>query len=174
MISISNQSFSTFPAKVLLNFNKVAFSRSGLDEKKNEMEHSSGHQKGGEGSSRTSKVWSIINLKCPRCHRGNLFSETNPYTFKDGMKMPDNCQVCQQDFKIEPGFYIGALWASFPIVIVLMAFFSILLLAVFKMQLEWFFVSITLILLLLQPLIIRIGRSIWIHIFVHHKEFKNE
>lgn len=138
------------------------------------MKHSSGHPKSKNGRGTRSKAWSIINFKCPRCHRGNLFSKTNPYTFKDGMKMPDNCPICQQDFKIEPGFYIGALWASFPIVIVLMAFFSIILLAVLKKQLEWFFVSITLILLLLQPVIIRLGRSIWIHIFVHHKEFKNE
>lgn len=88
--------------------------------------------------------------------------------------MPDNCLVCRQDFKIEPGFYIGALWASFPIVILLMAIFSILLLGVCKMQLEWFFVCITLILLLLQPIIIRLGRSIWIHIFVHHEGSADE
>lgn len=133
------------------------------------MKRSSDNPNKGKDPGTRSKTWSIINLKCPRCHKGNLFSKTNPYTFKDGLKMPDNCPICQQDFKIEPGFYIGALWVSFPIVIVLMALLSILLLAVFKMQLEWFFVSITLILLLLQPVIIRIGRSIWIHIFVHHE-----
>jgi uncharacterized protein (DUF983 family) len=119
---------------------------------------------------KTSKLHSILNLNCPRCHQGKLFSNKNPYTFKDGLNMPDNCPVCHQDFKIEPGFYIGALWVSFPIVIVLMAMFSLLFLAYFKMQLEWFFAAITLILLILQPLIIRTGRAIWIHIFVAFKE----
>lgn len=114
------------------------------------------------------KLYSIARLKCPRCHQGNLFTKRNPYSFKDSMKMPDRCAVCNQDFQIEPGFYIGALWTSFPIVIFIMAFLSILLLVFVKMELEWFFVSITVILLLLQPIIIRLGRAIWINIFVDY------
>lgn len=82
--------------------------------------------------------------------------------------MPDRCPVCNQDFQIEPGFYIGALWTSFPIVIFIMTLLSILLLVLIKMELEWFFVAITVILLLLQPIIIRLGRVIWINIFVDY------
>lgn len=115
-----------------------------------------------------SKLSSIARLKCPRCHSGNLFTKRNPYSFKDSMKMPDRCAVCNQDFQIEPGFYIGALWTSFPIVIFIMALLSILLLVFVKMELEWFFVAITVILLLLQPIIIRLGRAIWINIFVDY------
>ena len=80
--------------------------------------------------------------------------------------MPDRCLVCNQDFQIEPGFYIGALWTSFPIVIFIMTLLSVLLLVFVKMQLEWFFVVITIILFSLQPIIIRLGRAIWINIFV--------
>ena len=82
------------------------------------------------------------------------------------MQMPDRCPVCNQDFQIEPGFYIGALWTSFPIVIFIMALLSMLLLVYFKMDLNWFFVTITIILFLLQPIIIRLGRAIWINVFV--------
>lgn len=150
------------------------FSNSGTNKVTGEMAYSSNSAKKVRSRGARSKVWSIVNLKCPHCQRGNLFSKTNPYTLKGGLKMPENCLVCRQDFKIEPGFYIGALWASFPIVILLMAIFSILLLGACKMQLEWFFVCISLILLLLQPIIIRLGRSIWIHIFVHHEESADE
>ena len=80
--------------------------------------------------------------------------------------MPGRCPVCNQDFQIEPGFYIGALWTSFPIVIFIMTLLSILLLVFVKMKLEWFFVAITIILFSLQPIIIRLGRAIWINIFV--------
>ncbi|WP_166444612.1 DUF983 domain-containing protein [Dyadobacter bucti] len=117
-----------------------------------------------------SKLFSVARLKCPRCHKGDLFVKQNPYSFKDGMKMPDRCPVCGQDFQIEPGFYIGALWTSFPIVIFIMALLSILLLVFIKMDLNWFFVTLTLILFLLQPLIIRLGRAIWINIFVDYEE----
>ena len=84
--------------------------------------------------------------------------------------MPDHCPVSGQDIKIEPGFYIGALWTSFPIVIFLMTLLSILLLVFVKMELEWFFVAITLILFSLQPIIIRLGRAIWISIFVDYDQ----
>ncbi len=120
--------------------------------------------------SKMSKLFSVARLKCPRCHKGDLFVKQNPYSFKDGMKMPDRCPVCGQDFQIEPGFYIGALWTSFPIVIFIMALLSILLLVFIKMDLNWFFVTLTLILFLLQPLIIRLGRAIWINIFVDYEE----
>jgi succinate-acetate transporter protein len=82
--------------------------------------------------------------------------------------MPDSCLVCGQDFKIEPGFYIGALWTSFPIVIFIMTLLSVLLLVYLKMELNLFFVVLTAILFLLQPIIIRYGRAIWIHVFVDY------
>ena len=117
-----------------------------------------------------SKLSSILTCKCPRCRKGNLFVNRNPYSFKNSLAMPDHCPVCSQDFKIEPGFYIGALWTSFPIVIVIMTLLSVLLLAYFKMEMNWFFVTLTVVLLLLQPIIIRLGRSIWIHVFVKYEE----
>ncbi len=80
--------------------------------------------------------------------------------------MPERCPVCNQDFKIEPGFYIGALWTSFPIVIVIMTILSIFLLAYLKMEMNLFFVVISVILFSLQPVIIRLARAIWINIFV--------
>jgi uncharacterized protein (DUF983 family) len=116
-----------------------------------------------------SKIYSIAGLKCPRCHEGNLFVVKNPYSFKNGLDMPDRCPVCNQDFKIEPGFYIGALWASFPIVIIFMAILSVILLIGFGLSVTPFFIIISSVLLLLQPLIIRWGRAIWINIFVRYE-----
>jgi len=115
-----------------------------------------------------SKLLSVIRQSCPRCHEGHLFATKNPYNFKEGIRMYDSCTVCNQDFKIEPGFYIGALWTSFPIVIIIMAFLSILMLAYFKVSLNYFFVILSVSLFLLQPIITRLGRSIWIHIFVKY------
>ncbi|MCF0057998.1 DUF983 domain-containing protein [Dyadobacter sp. CY356] len=117
-----------------------------------------------------SKIVNVVRMRCPRCHQGKLFTKQNPYSLKDGLKMPDNCSVCGQDFKIEPGFYIGALWTSFPIVIFLMTLLSVFLLVFIKMPLEWFFVTITIILFSLQPIIIRLGRAIWINIFVDYDQ----
>jgi uncharacterized protein (DUF983 family) len=116
-----------------------------------------------------SRIYSIIRMKCPRCRKGNLFVKRNPYSFKEALNMPDRCHLCNQDFKIEPGFYIGALWTSFPIVIVIMTLLSVFLLVYIKMDMNWFFVVITVILFSLQPIIIRLARAIWINIFVNYE-----
>jgi uncharacterized protein (DUF983 family) len=118
-----------------------------------------------------SKLTGILKMKCPRCRQGNLFSNSNPYILKDGLKMPEKCNVCGQDFKIEPGFYIGALWTSFPIVIFLLAILSVYLLVYLKMEMNLFFVVISVVLFGLQPIIVRLGRVIWISIFVDYDPF---
>ena len=58
------------------------------------------------------KLYSIIKLKCPRCHRANLFLTRNPYNLKMFDKMPDKCPVCGEDFVRESGFYWGAMMVS--------------------------------------------------------------
>lgn len=115
-----------------------------------------------------SNLLSVLKQTCPRCHKGFLFRKRNPYSLKDGINMYDSCPVCNQDFKIEPGFYIGALWTSFPIVIALMAILSVFCLVYFELPLNYFFVILTISLFLLQPIITRLGRSIWIHIFIKY------
>ncbi|QVY64419.1 DUF983 domain-containing protein [Polaribacter sp. Q13] len=64
------------------------------------------------------KLYSILNLKCPRCQIGNLFKNPGFFVFTEILEMPDKCAHCKQDFKIEPGFYSAALWISYPIVLI--------------------------------------------------------
>lgn len=84
------------------------------------------------------------------------------------LTMPDNCPVCNQDFKIEPGFYIGALWTSYPIVVV----FGIILFVILSLILNLTFFPTAFIiatsLIVLQPAIMRWGRAIWIGITVKY------
>jgi hypothetical protein len=115
-----------------------------------------------------SKLYSIINLKCPRCHEGNLFCDKNPYELKTMLNMPVRCLVCQQDFVMEPGFYSGALWASYPIVIGVLVLTWLILNQVLGLS-SYVFVTGTLAALVLQPIIMRLGRSAWIHVFVTYR-----
>lgn len=83
--------------------------------------------------------------------------------------MPDRCPNCGQDFIIEPGFYLGALWVSYPIVIALELLFIVISLFVFKQTLAVSFIVASLLLLLLSPVLIRVSRSLFIHINVGFK-----
>ena len=84
--------------------------------------------------------------------------------------MHNSCTICDQDFQIEPGFYIGALWTSFPVVVLLMAIMAGVLIGVFGVDPERSIIAIAVILFALQPVIIRLGRSAWIHIFVQQQK----
>lgn len=114
-----------------------------------------------------SKGYSIVHLKCPKCHEGHLFSESNAWNLTKMLDMPDRCPVCKQDFNIEPGFYTGALWVSFPIVIVI----GLILLSPLFLYPDSFNTVLiigVLIMFLLQPIIMRWGRAIWINLFVDY------
>lgn len=112
---------------------------------------------------------SIVTCQCPSCRRANLFSDTRHYHLTTLFDMPDRCPNCGQDFIIEPGFYLGALWVSYPIVIALELIFIAISLFVFKQTLTVSFIVASLLLLLLSPVLIRVSRSLFIHINVGFK-----
>ena len=114
------------------------------------------------------KLYSIVNLKCPRCHEGYLFSVPSAYNFKKMLDMPDRCPVCKQDFVIEPGFYSGALWMSYPIVIAIILLLGLLLLVLLEVSMTVFILVVFAVLSILQPLIMRYGRAVWINMFVSY------
>lgn len=118
---------------------------------------------------RGTKIYSVINLKCPRCHYGNLFICKNPFVLRQMLDMPDHCPVCQQDFRMEPGFYSGALWTSYPLVVFIMILLGILVKVLFDPAVLTIFIIVSLIVLVLQPVIMRLGRAIWINIFVNFR-----
>ena len=57
-----------------------------------------------------SAALALLELRCPRCHTGKLFTHS-ALSFKF-MDMPAECPVCHQTFEPEPGFYYGAMYIS--------------------------------------------------------------
>ncbi len=112
---------------------------------------------------------SIIQLKCPKCRKGKLFKNSGLIVFKKPLNMYSSCQNCNLKYEIEPGFWIGALWASYPIIVFIE--FPFLMLALFsKTMSPWFYFGLMLIAFFLTwSLMLRLGRSIWIHLWVKYK-----
>ena len=118
-------------------------------------------------------LWSIITNRCPHCHRGDLFENPNPYNLKTTMRMPKSCNVCGQKFVLETGFYFGTGYVSYGITALFTAFtffFSCLLMGLsLKNNTIWNWLIInTVMLILLQPVIQRLSRSIWLSFFVKY------
>jgi uncharacterized protein (DUF983 family) len=115
---------------------------------------------------KATKKYSVLKLKCPKCQEGNLFVDKNPYHLKRCLLMYERCEKCNQDFQIEPGFYYGSIWMSYPLVVII----TIAITSFFYLYLEvnflFFIFILTTTMLSLQPLILRLGRAAWLTIFV--------
>jgi uncharacterized protein (DUF983 family) len=59
------------------------------------------------------KIYSIINNKCPKCHQGDFFIDKHAYNLKTFIKMHEKCTHCREIFDKEVGFYYGAMYVSY-------------------------------------------------------------
>lgn len=111
-------------------------------------------------------ITSMLSCKCPRCRQGDLF--VKPFNIKKPVDMPDNCLVCGQAFMPEPGFYYGAMFVSY----IFSGFFFLGLAGLgimyLHLSLNVTFLFILIIAALTYFPILRISRSVWIHLMVKY------
>ncbi len=78
--------------------------------------------------------------------------------------MNTECEVCGQDFKIEPGFYFGASYFSYGLNVLLIIAFVAVFFVFFNDYSEWYLIGIiVLVNVLLIPLNFRQARSMMLH-----------
>lgn len=116
---------------------------------------------------------SIISNRCPRCRRGKLFQSPNPYHLKGFMKMNQSCPTCSQPFEMEPGFYYGTGFVSYALAIAvsvatLVIWWALIGISTSDNRFFWWIGVNAVILVLLQPPLMRLSRSIWLSFFVHY------
>ncbi len=121
------------------------------------------------------KLYSIIKLKCPRCHRANLFLTSNPYNLKMFDKMPDKCPVCGEDFVRESGFYWGAMMVSHATTTLVAVIVHLIVYSFAGWEIAPNIISIISVILIIFPVVFRNSRAIWINIFVKYDaEYNNK
>lgn len=115
----------------------------------------------------------LLVCKCPRCRRGDMFMEKNPWKLKSTMKMNRECPVCKQPFDLEVGFYYGSSYVSYALTVAL----SVVTFIVYGMImgpwserniLFWLIVN-AVILVLVQPYLMRFARTMWLAFFVRYE-----
>ena len=107
-------------------------------------------------------------MRCPRCREGKLFVKRNPYLLRQTLKMPETCSHCQQDFRIEPGFYFGATYVSYALNIALLVAVGVGLWILWEPTFWRFTILWVGLAIGLTPVLARLARSIWIHGFVKY------
>ena len=116
-------------------------------------------------------VLSILRNRCSRCRRGRLFVDPNAYHLKRFMKMNETCPVCGQLFEIEVGFWYGTGFVSYALAVAVcvasfIAWKVLIGMSLHDNRLFWWMGLNGVLLLVLQPLLMRLSRTIWLNFFV--------
>lgn len=102
-------------------------------------------------------VLAILRLRCPRCLGGRVFGGL--------VRMNERCPVCGVHFHKEPGYFLGAMYASYFLGVGLLTTFYLITRVLFP---EWPSVlsaaAAVVPYLPLIPLVFRYSRVIWMHI----------
>jgi hypothetical protein len=100
------------------------------------------------------RVLPVLRLRCPRCLRGSVFRSL--------FRMRRECPVCALRFEREPGYFVGAMYASYILAVLLTApvWLSLLLTGQsFGLIMAATFVAV----MILVPILFHYSRVLWLH-----------
>lgn len=116
---------------------------------------------------------SALGCRCPRCREGKLFKNPLSVKLSKNMAMNRACPVCGQPTEIEVGFYYGTSYVSYALTVAisvasLVAWWVIIGLSVNDNRFFYWMGINAVFLILLQPWLMRLSRSLWISWFVKY------
>lgn len=112
-------------------------------------------------------------MKCPRCRRGPMFNNNNPWKLKRMLDMPENCPVCSQRYEIEPGFFYGTAYVSYALTVAIsvatfVAWYVLIGMSTEDNRFFWWMGINIFLLIFLQPWLMRLSRVIYLSFFVKY------
>ena len=116
------------------------------------------------------KIYSIFNGKCPRCHEGDFFKHGFTFNPSKITKLHDNCSHCNLKYMIEPSFFYGAMYINYGITVAISVAVFVIAKLGFELDLLQSFLMILAALIVLAPINLRLARILWINMFVNFKE----
>lgn len=124
-------------------------------------------------SDRPNFFWSLFSMKCPRCRRGPMFTNNNPWNLKKVFAMPKRCPECNQPYELEVGFWYGTGFVSYGLSIALtivsfVAWYIFIGMSVRDNRFFWWMGINIFLLIVLQPWLMRLSRVIYLYFFVKY------
>lgn len=115
----------------------------------------------------------IVSNQCPACREGKLFSDPNPYHLKHVVDMPAHCPVCGQPYELQTGFYFGTGYVAYAISVLIIGISFVLWyftigFSISDNRIYYWLLTSGLFLVLIQPPLQRLCRSLWISFFVRY------
>ena len=123
-------------------------------------------------------IWSLLTLRCPRCRRGDMFKNKNAYkkfNLTYILDMHNHCPVCKQKFEMEPGFWYGTGYVSYGLMVLFSAitfigWWLVIGISTDDNRILYWLVFNAVLIVILQPWIMRFSRVIYLNFFVHYNE----
>ncbi|WP_034058954.1 DUF983 domain-containing protein [Lacinutrix jangbogonensis] len=119
------------------------------------------------------KIYSIFTGNCPVCHNESMYTVPNPYHVRSTLTMEERCSHCNTRYKIEPSFFFGAMYVSYPVGIAIGGTSFFLTYFVFNLTLAVCYLLLVIVMLLALPVILRVSRNIWINLFMNFNKAKS-
>lgn len=124
-------------------------------------------------------LWSLFTMKCPRCRRGPMFTNNNPWNLTKVFSMPQRCPECGQPYELEPGFWYGTGYVSYALsvlylIVTFVLWWIIIGFSVSDNRFFWWMGCAVVSLIILQPWLMRFSRALYLYFFVkYNPDYKN-
>jgi uncharacterized protein (DUF983 family) len=109
---------------------------------------------------KTAMLADILHQRCPRCRTGKIFRGS---AFLGFPKMNERCPVCQLRFEREAGYFLGAMYISYGLALIVIAILAAALWFITGWWITKVTVWATLLFLPLAPAITYFSRVLWIY-----------
>lgn len=103
----------------------------------------------------------IVHQLCPRCRIGRIFRSS---VFLGLATLNEFCPICGLKFEREQGYFLGAMYISYAIAIVLIPLLSFAVWLVTHWSLEKLAIAGFLLFLPLVPAVVLFSRVLWIYL----------
>ncbi len=123
--------------------------------------------------SKPALIPSLLQMKCPNCRKGRMFTNKSLFPLSKMLDMPEKCSVCGQKMELEVGFYYGTGYVSYAITVAILGILFALYWVIFGLSYKdnsvfYALGSSVTIVLLLQPWLMRISRVVYLYSFVKY------
>jgi len=113
-----------------------------------------------ETAAKPSTLRSILQQRCPRCRIGGIFHYS---IFRGFPKMCERCSIGDLKFEREPGYFLGAMYFSFAMGVLVMAPIAVSLWVLTGWWITKVIVCSALLFLPFAPTITLFARVLWIY-----------
>lgn len=109
----------------------------------------------------TNTLVAILHQLCPRCRSGRIFRKS---IFSGWPRMYEQCPTCGLKFEREPGYFLGAMYLSYGLALILIVALAAILWLATRWSLEKITLWAIVAFLPLAPPLTLFSRVLWIYL----------